>query len=140
MNWSAYTTHRDPVLRMYRRVRGHQQPERSATITCTATSPSIRATGRLLPHDQLKIGSEFFYPLHYSLHLEWKELGYWIVGLAALVMLAALVSGVVMHRKIFREFFTFRPAQAHAAQRARPAQPDRRGGAAVPLHVRAVAG
>ncbi len=30
-------------------------------------------------------------------------------ALAALVMMAALVSGVVMHRKIFRELFTFRP-------------------------------
>jgi hypothetical protein len=26
-----------------------------------------------------------------------------------MVMLVALVSGVVIHRKIFREFFTFRP-------------------------------
>jgi uncharacterized iron-regulated membrane protein len=66
-------------------------------------------SGKLLPHDQLKIGSEFFYPMHYSLHLHWMDLGYWIVGTAALVMLAALVSGVVMHRKIFRELFTFRP-------------------------------
>ena len=49
--------------------------------------------------------------MHYSLHLDWKDLGYWIVGLAALVMLAALVSGVVIHRKIFREFFTFRPGK-----------------------------
>jgi uncharacterized iron-regulated membrane protein len=31
------------------------------------------------------------------------------VGFAALIMLVALVSGVVMHRKIFRELFTFRP-------------------------------
>lgn len=45
-------------------------------------------------------------------HLHWLDLGYWIVGLAALVMLAALVSGVVMHRKIFRELFTFRPKKS----------------------------
>jgi glycerol uptake facilitator-like aquaporin len=35
--------------------------------------------------------------------------GYWIVGLASFTMLVALVTGVIMHRKIFREFFTFRP-------------------------------
>src|SRR5690606_1731993 len=35
--------------------------------------------------------------------------GIYIVGFSALVMLAALVSGVVMHRRLFREFFTFRP-------------------------------
>ncbi|MEY4551441.1 MAG: hypothetical protein RL685_7636, partial [Pseudomonadota bacterium] len=39
----------------------------------------------------------------------WLDLGYWIVGFAALVMLVALVSGVVIHRKLFRELFTFRP-------------------------------
>lgn len=33
------------------------------------------------------------------------------MGFAGLVMLVALISGVVMHRKIFREFFTFRPAK-----------------------------
>ncbi len=49
--------------------------------------------------------------MHYSLHLNWKDLGIWIVGFAALVMLAALVSGIVMHRKIFRELFTFRPGK-----------------------------
>ena len=36
-------------------------------------------------------------------------MGYYIVGLAAFMMLAALVTGVIMHRKIFRELFTFRP-------------------------------
>ncbi|WP_431137986.1 PepSY domain-containing protein, partial [Psychroserpens mesophilus] len=46
------------------------------------------------------------------LTLNWMGLGYWIVGFAALIMLVALVSGVVMHRKIFRELFTFRPKKA----------------------------
>ena len=41
--------------------------------------------------------------------MNWKGVGYWIVGFAALMMLVALVTGVVMHRKIFRELFTFRP-------------------------------
>lgn len=107
MDWSAYTTHRDPVLTVYAsfglpnaidpedHIHGHK------TI-----NPK---TGEVLNENQLNIGSEFFYPMHYSLHWYWKDIGYWIVGLAALMMLAALVSGVVMHRKIFRELFTFRP-------------------------------
>jgi uncharacterized iron-regulated membrane protein len=110
MNWSAYTTHRDPVLQMFAEY----------AVTNNAKDPDDHVhghvtidprSGAVLPHDQLKIGSQFFYPLHYSLHIEWKSVGYWIVGLAALVMLAALVSGVVMHRKFFREFFTFRPGK-----------------------------
>jgi uncharacterized iron-regulated membrane protein len=107
MDWSAYTTHRDPVLTVYAsfdlpnaidpedHIHGHK------TIN--------PATGATLHENQLNIGSDFFYPMHYSLHWHWKDIGYWIVGLAALVMMAALVSGVVMHRKIFRELFTFRP-------------------------------
>jgi uncharacterized iron-regulated membrane protein len=34
------------------------------------------------------------------------DIGYWLVGCAAMAMLVAIVSGVVMHKKIFHEFFT----------------------------------
>jgi uncharacterized iron-regulated membrane protein len=108
MNWGAYTTHRDPVLSMFAEY----------AITNNPNDPDDHVhghilidprSGKILPHDRLNIGTDFFYPMHYSLHLEWMELGYWIVGIAAMVMLAALVSGIVMHRRIFRELFTFRP-------------------------------
>ncbi|MDF3020405.1 MAG: peptidase [Steroidobacteraceae bacterium] len=111
MNWSAYTTHRDPVLTMYAEFAVTNNPDDPADHAHGWVTIDPR-NGQVLPDDQLKIGSEFFYPLHYSLHLHWKDLGYWIVGLAALVMLAALVSGVLIHRKLFRELFTFRPWKA----------------------------
>lgn len=106
-SWGAYTTHRDPVLSLFAsyELPNAKDPEDSVFGDRTIDP----RTGKSLPDDHLKIGSQFFYPLHYSLHLEWKNLGYFIVGFAALVMLVALVSGVVMHRKIFRELFTFRP-------------------------------
>ncbi|WP_219209586.1 PepSY-associated TM helix domain-containing protein [Variovorax boronicumulans] len=106
-SWGAYTTHRDPVLGLFSsyELPNAKDPEDGVFGTRTIDPRS----GKSLPDDHLKIGSQFFYPLHYSLHLEWKNLGYWIVGFAALIMLVALVSGVVMHRKIFRELFTFRP-------------------------------
>ncbi|MFT3666813.1 PepSY-associated TM helix domain-containing protein [Piscinibacter sp.] len=107
----AYTTHRDPVLAIGGEFAIPNKPKDASDehqhVHGWATIDP--RSGRVLPDDKLKIGSGFFYPMHYSLHLHWLDLGYWIVGLAALVMLAALVSGVVMHRKIFREFFTFRP-------------------------------
>jgi uncharacterized iron-regulated membrane protein len=106
-SWGAYTTHRDPVLSLFAsyELPNAKDPEDSVFGDRTIDPRN----GKLLPDDHLKIGSQFFYPLHYSLHLEWKNLGYFIVGFSALVMLVALVSGVVMHRKIFRELFTFRP-------------------------------
>ncbi len=108
MNWSAYTTHRDPVLELFAEFAVKNNPNDPDDHVHGHATVDPRS-GALLPHDQLKVGSDFFYPMHYSLHVHWLDLGYWIVGIAALVMLAALVSGVVIHRKLFKEFFTFRP-------------------------------
>ena len=108
--WGAYTTHRDPVLGLFA---GYEVPNAKKPETLIWAMRTIDPrNGESLPDDHLKIGSQFFYPLHYSLTLNWMNLGYWIVGFAALIMLVALVSGVVMHRKIFRELFTFRPKKA----------------------------
>ncbi|NIJ20357.1 putative iron-regulated membrane protein [Sphingomonas naasensis] len=56
------------------------------------------------------MGGEFFYRLHFELQLPfpWGRL---LASLAALVMLVALITGIIAHRRIFRDFFTFRPAK-----------------------------
>jgi uncharacterized iron-regulated membrane protein len=106
-DWGAYTTHRDPVLNLFVAFSvPHSKIPHDEIYGYRTIDPR---DGRVLRRDQLPLGSAFFYPMHYSLHLTWKDLGYWIVGFAAMTMLIALVSGVVMHRKFFREFFTFRP-------------------------------
>lgn len=105
----AYTTHRDPVLRMGTGFGVPAPRDAEAHNHIHGESTIDPRSGTFVKADQLKIGSEWFYPMHYSLNWQWKNLGIFIVGLAALVMLAGLVSGVVIHRKIFREFFTFRP-------------------------------
>jgi uncharacterized iron-regulated membrane protein len=107
MDYSAYTTHRDPVLDVY--VSFDLPNARDPEDHIHGHRTIDPRTGQALFADDLKVGSQFFYPLHYSLHLEWMQIGYWIVGLAALVMLVALVSGIVIHRKLVRELFTFRP-------------------------------
>lgn len=68
-------------------------------------------TGALLPHGDTLAGTGFIFPFHFSLHLKWKDLGYWLVGLAGMAMLVLVVSGVVIHRKIFADFFLFRPTK-----------------------------
>lgn len=105
----AYTTHRDPVLLMGAGFRVPQPIDPEGHNHIHGRTTIDPRSGTVISDDQLKVGSRFFYPLHYSLHLKWKKLGYWIVGLAAMIMMAGLVSGLVIHRKIFREFFTFRP-------------------------------
>ena len=105
----AYTTHRDPVLVMGAGFRVPQPKDPAGHNHIHGDVTIDPRSGAVLRDDQLKIGSRFFYPLHYSLNWHWKNIGYWMVGLAAMIMLAALVSGIIIHRKIFREFFTFRP-------------------------------
>jgi uncharacterized iron-regulated membrane protein len=52
-------------------------------------------------------GGDFLYHFHYELQMM-PLLGRWIVGVSAMVLLVALISGIVTHRRIFADFFTFR--------------------------------
>lgn len=54
-------------------------------------------------------GGNFFYRLHFDLHYVPVLWARWFVGFCAMMMLVAIVSGVITHKKIFKDFFTFRP-------------------------------
>ncbi|AHV93279.1 PepSY-associated TM helix domain-containing protein [Bordetella holmesii] len=54
-------------------------------------------------------GGRHFMSFHYTLHL--PVLGYWLVGLVSIGMLVALLTGVIIHRRIFQDFFLFRPGK-----------------------------
>jgi uncharacterized iron-regulated membrane protein len=56
-------------------------------------------------------GTRFLYPFHYMLHIRFRDIGIWVVGLASMAMLALCVTGVIVHRRIFADFFTLRTAQ-----------------------------
>jgi len=53
-------------------------------------------------------GTRFFFPMHHTLHLRMWNLGTWLTGLAGVAMMALCISGVIIHRKIFVNFFTLR--------------------------------
>ena len=53
-------------------------------------------------------GGEFFYRFHFQLQMPYPW-GRWLASAAAMVMLITLITGIVVHKKIFKEFFTFRP-------------------------------
>ncbi|MET0658206.1 MAG: PepSY-associated TM helix domain-containing protein, partial [Steroidobacteraceae bacterium] len=78
MDWSAYTTHRDPMLTLYASFDLPNAIDPDDHIHGHVTIDP--RTGATLQENELNVGSEFFYPMHFSLHLEWKSLGYWIVG------------------------------------------------------------
>ncbi|MDY0873706.1 PepSY-associated TM helix domain-containing protein [Dongia rigui] len=59
-------------------------------------------------HPRDTYGGDFLYYFHFDLQMPgiWGRL---LVGIATMAMLVAIVSGVITHRRIFADFFTFRP-------------------------------
>lgn len=53
-------------------------------------------------------GGGFLYRFHFELYGMPRLWARWVVGIATLLMLVAIVSGVITHKKIFKDFFTFR--------------------------------
>jgi len=54
-------------------------------------------------------GGDFLYRFHFEFYGMPRIWARWIVGIATMFMLVAIVTGVVVHKKIFSDFFTFRP-------------------------------
>ncbi|WP_149536609.1 PepSY-associated TM helix domain-containing protein [Siccirubricoccus phaeus] len=94
-------TDSDPLIRVFWRSR-EQRRFRDGVID--------PVSGRLAEAGETR-GGEFFYRFHFELHMPpiW---GRWVVGACAMAMLVAILSGVITHRRIFADFFTFRPGKA----------------------------
>ena len=72
--------------------------------------PEIRMdaeSGALLPPARDTAGGRHFIEFHYELH--GGMVGVWIVAFVTMALLVALVSGIVTHKRFFKDFFTFRP-------------------------------
>lgn len=67
------------------------------------------ATGLPLAAARETQGGNFFYRLHFDLHYMPAVWARWIIGFCVMFMLVAIVSGIVTHKRIFLDFFTFRP-------------------------------
>ncbi len=64
----------------------------------------------LMPYPQRDTrGGQALYRMHYNLHYMSKMAGRYLVGVASMFMLVAIITGIVIHKKIFKDFFTFRP-------------------------------
>jgi len=53
-------------------------------------------------------GGEFFYRFHFELQLPYPW-GRMIAAIAALALVTALLTGIIVHKRILLDFFTFRP-------------------------------
>lgn len=77
------------------------------------------------------LGGEFFYRFHFELQLPYPW-GRLIAAIAALALVVGLVTGIIIHRRIFADFFTFRPARG---QRSWLDMHNLLGVAALPFHL-----
>lgn len=65
-------------------------------------------TGRVVAATSSQ-GGDFFYRFHYMLHLEAGRLGMLLVGLASMLGLLVIIAGLLIHARLFKDFFSFRP-------------------------------
>lgn len=56
------------------------------------------------------LGGEFFYRFHFELMIPYPW-GRYLAGCAAMAMFLAVLTGLVTHKRIFKDFFTFRPGK-----------------------------
>src|SRR3546814_2824100 len=99
--WSIYSTgKRAAGLQLYW-VNGPDAPAdapTSARLDGTGTKVFARET----------LGGWFLYRFHFDLHyIDWYT-ARWLVGIAAMAMLVAILSGIVTHKKILAAFFLLR--------------------------------
>ncbi|MFP6848311.1 MAG: PepSY-associated TM helix domain-containing protein [Pseudomonas sp.] len=82
------------------------QNEQFHNIRIDATSGEpIKATD-----ERESEGGHHFVHMHFEFHA--GTAGIWFVGFFTMAMLVGLVSGVITHKRIFKDFFTFRPGKA----------------------------
>ncbi|ALS62710.1 PepSY-associated TM helix domain-containing protein [Pandoraea norimbergensis] len=110
--WSVYLpTERNPVANVF--WRNAPAPKVPGATGATATRRAFDeatfdpATGQILKARDT-LGGEFFYRFHFQFHPLPVLWGRWLAGFCAMFMLVAIVSGVITHKKIFIDFFTFR--------------------------------
>lgn len=53
-------------------------------------------------------GGQALYRMHWRLHYVPRTVGEWVVGVATFCMFIALLTGLVIHRRLLADFFTFR--------------------------------
>lgn len=104
--WTIYpTTNRDTP---YLRIRSDATPQ-GEQVNGKRTEEFLDAnTGEPL-NARATGGGQLLYKMHYSLHYMPRSVSDWVIGICSMFMLVAIISGVITHKKIFADFFTFRP-------------------------------
>ncbi|WP_462379252.1 PepSY-associated TM helix domain-containing protein [Pseudomonas sp. Marseille-QA0892] len=92
-------TERMPVVTAYWRAEGTRRFEQAIFDPASGQALQTRPSE----------GGNFFYRFHFQLwHIDVLT-GRYLIGIATMFMFVALITGIITHKKIFKDFFTFRP-------------------------------
>lgn len=83
-------------------------PQNTGGRANTITHHLDAQTGQAITPRETR-GGGFLYRFHFELYGMPRGWARWIVGIATAAMFVAILSGVITHKKIFTDFFTFRP-------------------------------
>ncbi|MGB0210709.1 PepSY-associated TM helix domain-containing protein [Algiphilus sp.] len=90
-----------PYLRAFWRGEDRRDRGRAELDATTGAPIEARDTG----------GGQRLYRMHWRLQYLPGDLVAWLISVATLFMFVAMVTGVIVHKKIFKDFFTFRPGK-----------------------------
>lgn len=115
-NWRITLPHYGQGNRSWQEfgIRWEQMPEPGHDYGASFAERLDPANGALLPQEaepRATTGGSGLYRMHYSLHYMPYTWAIRIVGVCTMLMLIAIVTGVITHKKIFKDFFTFRPGK-----------------------------
>lgn len=109
-NWNIRPAHgRDPLYLSV--VWRTQNADDSEAATQFHSKKLDGVTGEPQPEARDTTGGQTLYKMHYRLHYLPVQLGFYFVAIATMLMFIGLITGVVAHKKIFVDFFTFRWAK-----------------------------
>lgn len=92
-------TERTPVVTAYWRPEGARRFEQAVFDPASGEALQTRPSE----------GGNFFYRFHFQLWHVDVLTGRYLIGVATMFMFVALITGIITHKKIFKDFFTFRP-------------------------------
>ncbi|MBH1963302.1 MAG: PepSY domain-containing protein [Comamonadaceae bacterium] len=95
-----------PQLEVSWRERSSERSQRGRTQQVTLDP--VHGTAMSLPEVRATGGGQLLYRMHYALHYMPIDVAIRIVGACTMLMLLAICTGVITHKKIFKDFFTFR--------------------------------
>lgn len=68
-------------------------------------------TGKPLAEPRDTTGAQTLYRMHYRLHYFPGQVGFYLMAIVTMMMFVGLITGVIAHKRIFTDFFTFRFAR-----------------------------